>query len=125
MTERWRPAMPLTTFIKQNQNQQTHRSGTPQRKKRKARVFNDKGFLALSLTRPNADAKKHRSNICAIFEEQKMLLQSLALKENAAKGLAECEPQSSSFKTDLNRLKEDTCFMLQDIWNRSGGKLYV
>jgi hypothetical protein len=52
------------------------------------------------------------------LEEQKMLLQSLAMKENAATDFGDRDVKHSVY-ADLERIKKDTCIMLQDIWNRS------
>lgn len=92
--------------------------------RRRGRVFNDRGgTITLLFTRPNKDLNsiKVRYDIYETLEEQIMLLRSLALKENAANGLSGYEPQAS---TKLYRLKEATCLMLPDTWNRSGGKQY-
>jgi hypothetical protein len=56
-----------------------------------------------------------------VLEEQKMHLQSLAMKENAAKGFAELESKHP-IHTELESIKKDTCTILQEIWNRNSKK---
>jgi hypothetical protein len=56
-----------------------------------------------------------------VLEEQKMHLQSLAMKENTAKGFGELESKHPPY-TELETTKKNTCTMLQEIWNRSGKK---
>jgi hypothetical protein len=68
-----------------------------------------------------ADAEKEDRNEIITLEEQKMLLLSLAMKENVAKGFSGSELQSLS-PSNLDYLKKETCAMLQDTWNRSGRK---
>jgi hypothetical protein len=53
-----------------------------------------------------------------VLEEQKMHLQSLAMKENTAIGFAELEPENL-LDTELESTKKDICMMLREIWNRS------
>jgi hypothetical protein len=48
------------------------------------------------------------------LEEQAMLLQSLAMKENAAKDLGDTGLRHLVY-ADLERTKKDTCTMLQDV----------
>jgi len=115
-------AMPPRTFIEQDQNQQSHYRGTRQLRKRIARVFNDKGIPTMSISRPGKELKKNRNEIYEVLEEQKMLLQSLALKENIVKGLSGYEQVQSLSQANLNLLKEDTCLMLHHIWNQNGRK---
>jgi hypothetical protein len=50
------------------------------------------------------------------LEEQEMLLQSLAMKENAAKGFSRLE-REDWLDFEIEDLKRNTCIMLQDIWN--------
>jgi hypothetical protein len=56
------------------------------------------------------------------LEEQTMLLQSLAMKENVAKDLGDTGMRHLVY-ADLERIKKDTCTMLQDIWNRSNKRV--
>jgi hypothetical protein len=56
-----------------------------------------------------------------VLEEQKMHLQSLAMKENTAKGFAELELKHP-VSTELESVKKNTCTMLQEIWNRNSKK---
>jgi hypothetical protein len=49
------------------------------------------------------------------LEEQRMLLQSLAMKENAVKGFL-----GLKWDSNLNKLKKDTCIILYNIRNSVG-----
>jgi hypothetical protein len=54
---------------------------------------------------------------CKVLEEQKMLLQSLAMKENAAKGFSGLGWDLLSH-ADLDNLKKDVCMILQETRNK-------
>ena len=112
--------MPLKAFIIRNQNQQMEHP-VPQRKKRRARRFNDKGGLSLPEIHVGAGVKVNLHEMHGALEEQKILLQSLAMKENVVKGFSGCKLQSLSL-TDLDYLKKETCILIQEAWNRSGRK---
>jgi hypothetical protein len=59
-----------------------------------------------------------------VLEEQKMHLQSLAMKENAVKGFSELQLKHLQYYK-LESAKKDTCTMLQEIWNRSKKRAYT
>jgi hypothetical protein len=80
---------------------------------RNGKVFNVKDNPTLSTTSLSTCSKPILHEIEGTLEMQKMILQVLARKENVAKGLSSYASPSTS-QADLNRLKKETCMMLQD-----------
>ena len=119
MSKDWRPAMPLKSFIESQRGCPSSRATDNRR-----RVFNDKGTLTLWAILRNTTLKLALHEVEGTLKMQRMILQTLASKENTAKGLSESESQSpaSISQIDLDHLKKETCLMLRDTRSRNGRK---